>query len=143
MFPLAPSTFEARELSDSGVKGFLQLCSDRRFHLKVMEAFEEAAEIDPDQYYIEARSGGAPSWADTTRLGRFAYRSGAGVMGWAAHGDRCLGFYGASNDELLARLERTVQKRIGDFPRAAHFLLFGESAEVQVRRLGSTRPAER
>ena len=125
-----------KEVVDPETKGFLQLCSDRRYHLKVMEAFEDTAELDPEQYYIEARPGAA-SWPDTTRMGRVAYRRGATFMGWAGHGDRCLGFYGASNEELLRKLEQTVRKRMSDFPRAEHFLLFGVGGEVQVRRLGS------
>jgi hypothetical protein len=41
LFPLGPTPIAQRpELGDPDVKGFLQLCSDRRFHLKIMEAFE-------------------------------------------------------------------------------------------------------
>jgi len=129
---------EAREEPppDPDALGFLQLCSDRRYHMKVMEAFEEAADIGSDQYYIEARPGGAPSWSDTTKMGRAAYRRGVRFMGWAGHGDRCLGFRGASNDELRSKLENVAKKRRDDFPKAAHFVIFGLGGEVELKRLG-------
>jgi hypothetical protein len=56
-------------------------------------------------------------------------------MGWAGHGDRCLGFYGASNEDLRRKLERTARRRMRDFPRAAHYVLFGEAGEVEIRRV--------
>jgi hypothetical protein len=113
-------------------RGFLQLCSDRRFHLKTMEAFEDVADLEPDGYWIEARPGGAPSWADNTRVARLAYREGAAHMGWAAHGDDCWGFPGVANEELKERLRRAVTKRSEEFPRAMHYALFGEGGHVEV-----------
>ena len=112
--------------------GFLQLCSDRRFHFLTMQAFEDVTRLFEDGYWIEARPGGAPSWADNTKVARLAYREGAAHMGWAAHGDRCAGFHGVSNHELRAMLERTVRKRAEEFPRAAHYGLFGEGDRVTV-----------
>ena len=123
------------EVADPGVKGFLQLCSDRRFHRTIMAAFEQETGLAPHDYYLEARPGGAASWSETTRMGRFAYRNGAGFMGWAGHGDACRGFHGASNDELRRHLERTARRRAESFPRAAHYLLFGEGEGVEVRRI--------
>jgi hypothetical protein len=35
---------------DAGARRFLQLCSDRRYHLKIMQAFEDEADLDPDEY---------------------------------------------------------------------------------------------
>ena len=113
-------------------RGFLQLCSDRRFHLKTMEAFEDVANLEPEGYWIEARPGGAPSWADNTRVARLAYEEGAAHMGWAAHGDQCLGFRGVSNEELKEKLRRTVRKRAEEFPRAVHYGLFGENGQIEV-----------
>lgn len=130
-----PARERQEEPPDPDVRGFLQLCSDRRYHVKVMEAFEEAADIGSDQYYIEARPGGAPSWPDTTHVGRFAYKRGASLMGWAAHGDRCLGFHGASNEEMRHKLEQVARKRREDFHRAKHFVIFGEGGEVELKPL--------
>ena len=112
--------------------GFLQLCSDRRFHRAVMDAFEEATGLDPRDYYIEARPGGAPIFADQTKSARLAYRDGATHMGWMAHGDVCRGFYGESDDDMRRRLARTVQKRAGDFPNATHYAIFARDGEVSI-----------
>jgi hypothetical protein len=114
--------------------GYLQLCADRRFHHLTMKAFEGATGLEPEQYWIEARSGGAPAYADRTRAARFAYREGATHFGWAAHGDGCRGFHGESNAEMRRRLERTVRARMDDFPRATHYELFGEGEGVLVTR---------
>ena len=46
--------------NDGVVRGFLQLCSDLRFHRATMAAFEEATGLAEDGYWIEARPGGAP-----------------------------------------------------------------------------------
>ena len=112
-------------------RGFLQLCSDRRFHMLTMEKFEEVTGLGPDEYWIEARPGGAPSWEDNTRVARLAYREGAAHMGWAAHGDRCYGFPGASNEQLGNKLLKTLRKRAEEFPKAHHYGLFGHGEQVE------------
>ena len=113
-------------------RGFLQLCSDLRFHRATMLAFEEAAGLAPDAYWIEARPGGAPSWADNTRAGRLAHRGGAVYMGWAAHGDKCLGFPGEANERIADRLVKTLRKRAEEFPKATHFGFFAHAGGVHV-----------
>jgi hypothetical protein len=115
--------------------GFLQLCSERRFHRAVMDAFEDATGLRSDEYWIEARPGGAPSWRDNTRAARLAHRNGARYMGWAAHGDLCLGFPDSSDDELAASLARAARRRAEEFPRAQHFELFASNRGVDVRRV--------
>jgi hypothetical protein len=114
--------------------GFLQLCSDRRFHRAAMEAFEQVTKLRPEDYYIEARPGGAPAFADKTKSARLAYRDGALHMGWMAHGNVCRGFYGESDDDLRRRLARTVRKRSQDFPRAVHYGIFVLDGEVSIER---------
>ena len=116
--------------------GFLQLCADRRFHRATMEAFERVTGLAPEDYWIEARPGGAPSWADNTRAARLARRAGAGHMGWAAHGDGCGGFPGVGDAELREKLRRTARRRAEEFPRAAHYALFATAAGVEVEQLG-------
>jgi hypothetical protein len=127
-------------VADDEHLGFLQLCAERRFHRRVMHAFERAAGLAPDGYWIEARPGGAPSWDDNTRGARLAHRAGATHMGWAAHGDVCLGFPGKPNAELLRMLERTARRRAEEFPRATHYLLFATDDGVDVRRVDSRAP---
>ena len=121
----------ARE-GDGVTRGFLQLCSDLRFHRATMLTFEQATGLDADAYWIEARPGGAPSWADNTRAARLAHRRGAVYMGWAAHGDECLGFPREPNERIADRLMRTLRKRAEDFPHATHIGLFAHGEEVHV-----------
>ena len=97
-----------------------------------MEAFEEATGLGPDGYWIEARPGGAPSWADNTRAARLAHKSGAAFMGWAAHGDNCGGFPGEPNDRVADRLVKTLNKRAEEFPKAKHIGFFAYGEEVHV-----------
>ena len=114
--------------------GFLQLCADRRFHRPTMLAFEQATGLASDEYWIEARAGGAPSWDDNTRTARVAYRLGARHMGWAAHGDECRGFPGESDDGMRRKLARAARKRADEFPQAIHYQLFGRGSEIEVVR---------
>ncbi len=116
-------------------RGFLQLCSDRRFHRATMDAFERATGLGPDDYYIEARPGGAPAFSDKTTAARLAYGDGAAHMGWMAHGDVCRGFYGESDDDLRRRLAEAARKRAADFPKAIHYMLFAREGEVSVERV--------
>jgi hypothetical protein len=120
--------------------GFLQLCAERRFHRKVMVAFEQATGLAADEYWIEARAGGAPSWEDNTRGSRIAVRNGADIMGWSGHGDVCLGFPGESDASLRARLERTALRRAGEFPGCVHLALFALPDGVEVTPVGRRRP---
>ncbi len=115
--------------------GYLQLCAERRFHRRVMEAFERAAGLRADGYWIEARPGGAPSWSDNTRGARIAHQNGARHMGWAAHGDVCLGLPGKSNAEVRRMLEKTARARSAEFPGAEHYLLFASDEGVDVERV--------
>jgi hypothetical protein len=108
------------------------LCADLRFHRATMLAFEASTRLAADGYWIEARPGGAPSWADNTRAARLAHARGALFMGWAAHGDECLGFPGEPNDRIRALLVRTVAKRAEEFPRATHVGLFGSGDDVEL-----------
>lgn len=116
--------------------GFLQLCAERRFHRAVMEAFERETGLRPQEYWIEARPGGAPSWPDNTKGARIAHRAGARLMGWAAHGDVCLGFPGESDGSLRRKLLRVAELRAAEFPQAAHLALFALPGGVEVIRIG-------
>ena len=117
---------------DGVLRGYLQLCSDLRFHRATMAAFESSTGLAVDGYWIEARPGGAPSWADNTRAARLAHARGALLMGWAAHGDECLGFPGEPNERLRSRLVRVLNARAQEFPRATHVGLFAAGDDVEI-----------
>jgi hypothetical protein len=114
------------------VYGFLQLCADRRFHRLTMLEFERQTGLGAGEYWIEARAGGAPSWSDNTKTARYAYQEGARFMGWAAHGDKCGGFPGVSNEEMRGKVEQAMRSRAEEFPQAEHFALFGHGVSVEV-----------
>jgi hypothetical protein len=117
---------------DGVVRGYLQLCSDLRFHRATMLEFERVTGLTENGYWIEARPGGAPSWADNTRAARLAHQRGALFMGWAAHGEECLGFPGDSNEQIRRRLAQTLAKRTEEFPRATHVAFFGAGEGVEL-----------
>jgi hypothetical protein len=119
-------------MNEERALGFLQLCAERRFHRRVMEAFEQATGLRPDEYWIEARPGGAPSWADNTKAARLAHRGGARFMGWSAHGAGCLGFPGDDDAAIRARLAGSAQRRAEEFPGLEHFALFALPDGVEV-----------
>jgi hypothetical protein len=56
-------------------------------------------------------------------------------MGWAAHGDVCLGFPGLGDDELRRRLHDVAARRAEEFPQATHFALFALPGHVEVVRI--------
>ena len=129
---MTPRSFAPPQPGDGVARGFLQLCADLRYHRATMEAFERATGLAPDAYWIEAGPGGAPSWPELTITATLAHERGAVRMGWAAHGDECLGLAGQRDDEIRARLERTVRARAADVPDARHYLLFAVAGEVEV-----------
>ena len=100
-----------------------------------MEAFERETGLRPDEYWIEARPGGAPSWADNTKGSRLAHRAGARLMGWSAHGAECLGFPGLGDEALRGRLRSVALRRAEEFPQAEHFALFALPGTVEVTRI--------
>ena len=118
-----------------GALGYLQLCADRRYHRETMLAFERATGLRPDEYWIEARPGGAPGYQDATRMARIAYREGAQHLAWAAHGNGCRGFHGATDDEMRGKLDRAARSRLDEFRNVSHYTLFALDAGVTVTRI--------
>jgi len=95
-----------------------------------MEAFEQAAGLAVDRYWIEATVGGAPGQALRPRAADHAYANGARLMGWAAHGDACGGFPDADNERIREMLERTVLRRRLEYPDAEHYVFFAAGRRV-------------
>jgi hypothetical protein len=128
---------ETRGSEPEAIYGFLQLCADKRFHRKTMTEFESerAANLGPEEYWIEAAAGGAPAFGAKTLTAIYAYTHGARKMGWAAHGDECGGFPGTDNAQIRAKLEAIARERFRDFPLAEHWFLFGAGDTVVARKL--------
>ena len=117
------------------VRGFLQLCADRRYHRKAMAEFERVTNLAPDEYWIEATAGGPPAFGAATPTATYAYDNGATIMGWAAHGDGCGGFPGVDDEGMKAKLQAAAADRAIDFPTVEHWTLFGAGGEVEASAL--------
>ena len=116
------------------MRGFLQLCADRRYHRMTMAEFEARTGLGPDQYWIEATAGGAPAFGAATATAEFAYNNGATIMGWAAHGDACGGFPGRSDYEMRTKVQAAARERSKDFPEAQHWMLFAAKGRVEASK---------
>ena len=103
--------------------GFLQMCADRRFHTEVEEKFRAKTNLGRNDYWIEARAGGAPAIKDRTTAD-YAHNRGAKYMGWAAHGSTCGGFKEANDEEMRKKLEETIVERRKRYPDASHYRIF-------------------
>jgi hypothetical protein len=95
-----------------------------------MEAFEKAAGLKPDAYWIEAAVGGSPGQALRSRAADFARAHGATHMAWTAHGDECGGFPDTSNERIRELLERTADRRRLEYPDATHYVFFASGRRV-------------
>lgn len=112
--------------ADSPILGFLQLCADRRFHRCLQERFQaDAGLASPEEYWIHADAGGTPRMASQTVAPNYCYHDKqVRLMGWSAHGDKCGGWPGASDDEIRRALFKTVRGKVKDYPDAKHFIYF-------------------
>jgi hypothetical protein len=110
--------------------GFLQPCMERRFHRLVQEKFEELSGLQPHDYWIHADAGGAPKMEGEENRAQYAYKHGARIMGWSAHGAGCGGFkppfhpHTASDDEIQTALVATLMKKVFLYPEAKHYAIF-------------------
>lgn len=122
--------------------GFLQLCADRRYHRMTTEEFEARTGLRHDQYWIQAKAGGAPAFDAPSNTAEFAYGNGARIMGWAAHGDTCGGFPDRTDAEMKAALEAAAADRAAAFPDAEHWILFASGGRVEAKKLAGPGEAD-
>jgi len=112
---------------DLPVRGFLQMCADRRFHALIQKEFKKDAGLSTrEDYWIHADAGGTPKMADLTIAPDYCYgKKKVRLMGWAAHGDICGGFGDhVGDDEIMLALCKTMQQKVRDYPEATHFIYF-------------------
>ena len=112
---------------DLPVRGFLQMCADRRFHNLLQKEFKKDAGLSSrEDYWIHADAGGTPKMAHLTDAPKYCYgKKKVRLMGWAAHGDICGGFGDhVGDDEIKLALCKTMQRKVRDFPLATHFIYF-------------------
>jgi len=116
-----------RYTPDPPLRGFLQLCADRRFHRSIQELFQADAKLkSPEDYWIHADAGGTPKMAHLTIAPNYCYHTmRVRLMGWAAHGNICGGFKPGTSDKVIKReLLDTMEKKVKEYPKAKHFIYF-------------------
>ena len=129
---------------DCPVRGFLQMCADRRFHNLIQKQFKKDAGLTSrEDYWIHADAGGTPKMAHLIIAPNYCYNDKkVRLMGWAAHGDNCGGFgSGVDDDEIMLALCKTMEGKVKDYPKAKHFIYFvttqkkGRKKETVIYRL--------
>jgi hypothetical protein len=123
--------------------GFLQMCIDKRFHRAVQQKFEQVTGLRTDQYWLHADVGGTPGLAkDRPDAADYCYDklikatgSGAGHMGWAAHGNKCGGFEGDNDNTILSKLRTEFEQNVTRYPSTSsrpivHHLFFATAGGI-------------
>jgi len=109
------------------LRGFLQLCADRRFHRCLQEQFQKDTGINsPVDYWIHADAGGTPKMECQRTAPDYCYfKMEVRLMGWSAHGDNCGGFGdNVPDSEIRRALLVTARRKVEDYPLASHYVYF-------------------
>jgi hypothetical protein len=118
--------------------GFLQMCIEKRFHMAVQERFKEVTGLGDTDYWIHTDAGGSPNMESAVHLvaPKYCYNEGARIMGWSAHGSKCGGFPGRSDEYILNALRETLSRnsrRYSDTWHLGFFAREGPSAgEIEI-----------
>ena len=125
---------------DCPVRGFLQLCADRRFHKLIQQEFKKDAGLTSrEDYWIHADAGGTPKMECQRVTPNYCYNDKeVRLMGWSAHGDKCGGFGEHVKDEVIKQaLCETMQWNVRAYREAKHFIYFVtiENGETVVSRM--------
>jgi hypothetical protein len=105
------------------VKGYLNVCMDKRFWKKATEMFAEKAGLTTTDFWVETNPGGVNTLENMTGQD-YAASNGAVIFGWGAHGSHCGGQPGVSDEESKARLMKKIDEKKAKFPTAKHYGLF-------------------
>src|SRR5690554_806601 len=97
------------------IKGYLNVCMDKRFWKKATEMFTEKTSLSVTDFWLETNPGGVNTLENMVGQD-YAASHGATVMGWGAHGSVCGGQQGISDDESKARLMQKIEEKKGKFP---------------------------
>lgn len=113
--------------------GYLRRCSDRRFGAATRRAFEEATGLGESDYWDQANPGGAAVDTDPL-MADYAMEHGAKIWGWQAHGDRCGGIPGTSNEEIEAMLDEKLAQLKVRYP-GVHVKIIATEAGTTIHEL--------
>ncbi len=122
------------------ILGFLQMCIERRFHLAVQECFKKETSLADTDYWIHTGVGGSPQMESEVdqKAPRYCYSQGARIMGWSAHGSKCGGMPGLSDEVILKALQETLNRNSKKYPETWHLGFFAKErpdGNVEVLRL--------
>jgi hypothetical protein len=120
---------EATFYEDTPALGFLQMCVERRFYRAIQEKFEELTKLTHSQYWIHTDAGGTPKMTETLHdvAPDYCYDiKEVRIMGWAAHGTGCGGYYPEDppDGEILRELRTMLDRRISKYGLAKHYAFF-------------------
>lgn len=103
--------------------GVLRRCMDLRFGDIQRLAFMKATGLKYNEFYDLAYPGGA-ALPDPTGGFDLVLGHGVKVVGMAAHGEKCAGQPGISDDEIVNRLEKQIADFQRDYSGLTVFALF-------------------
>lgn len=109
--------------------GFLQMCIERRFHQAVQQRFQEVANLKPTDYWVHTGVGGSPNMRDEHLAPDYCVKEGATVMGWAAHGSKCGGLPGYSDNKILHLLKATLVEKVERYKGLTHHAFFAQEGD--------------
>lgn len=107
----------------SDVKGYLNVCMDKRFWKKATELFSEKTGLSMTDFWVETNPGGVNTLENMTGQD-YAAGHGAEIYGWGAHGSNCGGQPGVSDEASKAKLMERLEEKKAKFPGKRHFGLF-------------------
>ena len=113
------------------IKGYLNVCMDKRFWKKATEMFAEKTGLAMTDFWVETNPGGVNTLENPTGQD-YASAHGASLMGWGAHGSNCGGQPGVSDEESRSRLMLKIEEKKARFKEAKHYGLFltEENSEI-------------
>jgi hypothetical protein len=110
--------------------GFLQMCIERRFHQAVQQRFQEVTGLKPTEYWIHTGVGGSPKMREDHQAPDYCQKEGATVMGWSAHGSKCGGLAGYSDEEIRRLLRAALREKTERYRGLSHHAFFAEEGDV-------------
>lgn len=113
------------------VKGYLNVCMDKRFWQKATVLFAEKTGLAMTDFWVETNPGGVNTLENMTGQD-YAAGHGAVVFGWGAHGSNCGGQPGVSDEESRSRLMKKIEEKKVKFPDKKHFGLFFTDEKVEI-----------
>jgi hypothetical protein len=108
--------------------GYFSACVDRRYWQAQVEAFLKETGLAATDVWFHTEAGGAGKIIENEAFAapNHAHHSGAKVMGWGMHGDRCGGYPGKTDDELKSIHQEAIAAAVKRYPEATHYGVWSE-----------------